>query len=879
VSGNNRNILIFRRIIILTFLLIQQFISVAQTLQYEQVLLTLRHKAVGYIYVNSLYDYQNDRAYLPVNELFSLLEIDHHSDVRNFTVSGNFITPDKPYTLNLQTMQVSMGNSSYSLTPEDFVIGEMDYFLSPAAYERIFGLIFIINISHLVLSLETIHTLPVEERKARELARSRAEGVGNLPDDFPLGYDRKRAILGGAMMDYVVNANWAGNSKNLGYTLAGGMEVLGGDLQGILIGNHSDGKNYYTTSGLRWRYAIRNNPYISTIMAGQQSTFGLQPITFRGISVTNNPIEPRRMYETYVIDGNTAPESEVEIYVNDRLLDYKRADELGYYRFDVPVTYGTTRIGLRTHTPSGEYIVSDKQMQVPFNFLPRGVVTYNLQAGKTDQAWADTLKDQYITHGDVAVGVNRWLTASAGAQHLGSEIISDDLFYYGNLSARIAKQYLLSLDVAPDAFYRLGTSVMYASNLSFNFIYTKYDGDGIFNARGAGEDLSGNVYIPFKVWGMSTGIRLGGEHVVFDTIRLTNFHTDLNARLGSVNLRLNYRDNLLSTKTDNYFGTGLLTTSITYTISRSPGIPVYVRGMFVRGQVQYDVRRNQTETAEMQLSRTVLKTGRLNLGFGYNFIRKTTEAQLSLTIDLAKLRSTTTINSNNGNFAARQSFSGSIGVDAPNQHIELSNRQQVGRGSAAIVQFVDVNNSGVYDAGDQLLPYRGVKLDRTATMQIGRDSILRVGQLQSYYLYNLSVNRNAIADPTLVPLKKEFSFVVDPNQYKRIEIPYYRGGIVEGVVMIENNGKHYGQGGLRLLIKSKNSDFEQTIYSFSDGGFYTMDLPPGAYTIGVDNSQLGFMGVKEAKQTDFEIKAMAEGDYLEGLIITLIPVSDGEDNP
>ncbi len=859
--------------------MIQQFISVAQTQQYEQVLLTLRHKAVGYLYVNSLYDYQKDRAYLPVNELFSLLEIDHHSDVRNFKVSGNFITPEKPYTINLQTMQVSIGNSSYSLTPEDFVIGEMDYFLSPAAYESIFGLIFTINISHLVLSLETTHTLPVEERKARELARSRADGARILTEDYPLGYGRRRAILRGAVMDYVVNANLAGNTKNLGYTLTGGMEVLGGDLQGSFIGNHSNGYNYNVTNGLRWRYAIRDNPYISGITAGQQSTSGLQPMPFKGISVTNNPIEPRRMYETYVIDGTTEPESEVEIYINDRLLDYKRADELGYYRFDVPVTYGTTRIGLRIHTPSGEYIDKDQQIQVPFTFLPRGVVSYNLQAGKTDQIWADTLNDQYITHGDVGVGVNRWLTASIGAQHLGNKFVADDVFYYGNLSARIARQYLLSLDAAPDAFYRLSSSVMYANNLSFNFIYTKFEGEGIFNARGATENMSGNIYIPFKIWGMNTGMRLGGEHVVFDTIRLTNFHTDLNARLGSVNLRLNYRDNMLSTKNDSYYGTGLLTTSITYTISRSPGIPVYVRGMFVRGQMQYNVRRNQTETAEIQLSRTVFKTGRLNLGFGYNFIRKTTEAQLGLTVDLTKLRSTTTINSINENIAARQSFSGSVGVDARNKHIELSNRQKVGRGSAAIVQFVDVNNSGVYDKGDELLPYRGIKLDRTATMEIGRDSILRVGQLQSYYLYNLSVNRNAIADPTLVPLKKEFSFVVDPNQYKRIEIPYYRGGILEGLVLIDNNGKQYGQGGLRLLIKSKNSDFEQTIYSFSDGGFYTMDLPPGAYTIGVDNSQLGFMNVKETRQFEFEIKALAEGDYIEGLIITLIPVSGEEGNP
>jgi hypothetical protein len=855
-------------IFVAAWFMLAPFVAVGQ---HEEVLLTFRHPAVGHVYVGSLYDYGADQTFLPLTELFSRLEINYQPDIKNFTVSGNFLSPNNPYTINLSAMQVQLGDQVYPLTPGDFRIGEMDFFLAPRVFEEIFGLVFTVNINHLVLGLETTHILPIQERKAREQARSRMEGREVLRENFPMGFDRKRSVLSGAMVDYAITGNYAGKNPNLSYTFSGGAELLGGDMQGTIAGFQSGGYSSYRTSNLRWRYAIRNNDFISGIMAGQLSTSGLQPYYIKGVAITNDPIEPRRMFETYVIDGNTEPESEVEIYVNERLIDYKRADELGYYRFNVPVTYGTTRIGLRIFTRSGEMIISEKQIQVPYTFLPRGVVTYNLQAGVTENFPGDTLQNRLIAHGNTGIGVTNWLTAVAGVQHLGDKFNREELFYYGSLSARIAKQYLINIDAAPDAFYRFTGSVMYTSNLSLNMSYTKFEGAGMFNARNANEEVQANVYLPFRILGMSTGLRLGGEHTIFESTQSTRLLTDLSARLGKVNLRLNYRDNIFATGDKYQFGEGTLTTALTYTVSRSPGVPVYARGMFVRGQTQYDVHRNQLRTTELHLSKTVFRSGRLNLGVIYNVAANMMLTQFGLTLDLKKVRSTTTVNTAGSLVSARQSLTGSIGYDMPNNHLTLNNRQQVGRSAASVLMFVDNNNSGKYDRGDQLLPYRAVKLDRTATMQVGRDSILRLTQLQSYYLYNLSINRNAIADPTLVPLKDNFAFVADPNQYKRIEIPFYRGGIIEGSVLIDRGGRLFGQGGLRLLLRAIGGDYETTVRTFSDGGFYVMDIPPGKYTLEVDPIQLEFLNARsKPASVEFEVKALADGDYLEGIEIFLI---------
>lgn len=842
--------------------------------QQEDILLTFRYPAVGTLYINSLYSSKDEKVLIPILELFSLLEINYQPDKTNFTVQGNYLTADNPYTINLSAGYIKLGKKTYPLTPDDFKIGETDFFLSPKLFEEVFGLVFTVNIDQLVINLTTTQVLPVQNRISREQSRKKMEGIDTSKTAFPLRYDRKRSIMSGSMLDYSINSEISPEAKSLGYTITGGMELLGGDLQGSISGSNStDGFHSLRSDGLRWRYAIRDNDFISGIMAGQTSTTGLQPFAIKGIAITNDPIEPRQMYDTYAIDGTTEPESEVEIYVNERLADFKRADELGYYRFDVPVMYGTTRISIRIYTPSGKTIITDRQMQVPFTFLPKGVVSYNVQAGRTEDYMSTISVEQWIAHANIAMGLTKWLTATAGTQYLGNTFNANNLEFYASLSARIAKQYLVDLDASPNNFYRLTGSVMYANNLNLNFVYTKFDGSSLYNTRKATDYLSTNMYLPLKVFGLNTGVRLSGEHYVLPSNSQTLYRTDLSTRIGGVDFRLNYRDNLLYSSNQTSFGQGLLTTGLTYNVNRSPGIPVYVRGMYVRMQTAYNTHGHYFEQSEMSLSRTLFKSGRLDLSVAYNHVNSVVNARAGLTIDLSTIRSVTSAILAGNRLSTRQSFTGSIGWDVPNDQIVASNRQQVGRSSAAAILFVDNNNSGKYDQGEQLLPYRAIKLDQTSTMLVGRDSIIRMTQLQSYYKYNLSVNRNAIPDPTLVPIIDKFSFIADPNQYKQIEIPFYRGGIIEGEVLVKREGKVVGQGGLRLLIKAVDKDFETIVRTMSDGNFYVMDLAPGKYTMEVDPIQLGFLDVVcEPNKVNFEIKALVEGDYLVGLRINLIPL-------
>jgi hypothetical protein len=101
----------------------------------------------------------------------------------------------------------------------------------------------------------------------------------------------------------------------------------------------------------------------------------------------------------------------------------------------------------------------------------------------------------------------------------------------------------------------------------------------------------------------------------------------------------------------------------------------------------------------------------------------------------------------------------------------------------------------------------------------------------------------------------------------RIHIPFYRTGIIDGTVYFERNGIADGLGGLRLLLKKQGEqESVETLHTFSDGAFYAYGLIPGKYTLKIDPQQLSFMQAEvDPSVMYFEIKAVAEGDYLENL--------------
>ncbi|MCR9083883.1 MAG: hypothetical protein NXH89_15755, partial [Cyclobacteriaceae bacterium] len=393
-------------------------------------------------------------------------------------------------------------------------------------------------------------------------------------------------------------------------------------------------------------------------------------------------------------------------------------------------------------------------------------------------------------------------------------------------------------------------------------------------------DANLNVFIPFKLFGRFSGIRFGGEKQWLMDGYKGNLQADFNMQIGKLAARFNYRAQLFGQGSgddlSSEFAPGILTGSFTYSLPRSPSLPVFVKGMFIRSQVRYHTASSQLSNLNIQVSQTLFKLGRLTMAYDRDLINGSGQFQIGFLYDFNFFRSSTQFSTRKEGYSARQSISGSIGIDPVAGALLPSNRDQVSRSGVSVRMFIDENENGKFDKGEEIVPAKAVRLDKSGNMLLGSDGVLRITQLQSYWTYALEIDTQALPDPTLAPKEKKFGFVAEPNRFKVIDIPLYRTGIIEGAVLMKQKSGEQGIGGLRLLLTKKGTgELIETLRTFADGSYYAFGLLPGNYQLEIDPKQLEFLNANvDQSIIEFEIKPLIDGDYLENLNFTLSKIEE-----
>jgi len=880
------------RLISLYLLLAATFISLplsplsAQVADEDQeVFLTFRYQNLISEYIIAYY--RDGEFFLPQHELFSALSLESNIDPAANRISGQFMELGE-YAIDLERLTATLANREIELTADDFILTELDIFLHPDIFRDLFELDFYVDFNNLRLQLTSAQTLPVETRRDRERQRQRA--LRTQPDPFgdfyDLRYDRNRQIFNAGFLDYNFSANISEGNNSYLYNTGIGMEVLGGDLQGNIFGNWSHQASSLRSNNLRWRYALEDRNWLTQITTGQTVSHGLLQSAYSGIQLTNEPIEPRFLFDDYAFTGTTAPESEVELYRNNVLIDYQRADEFGNYRFQVPLTYGTSQFDVRTYSPTGQVSQQLTRMQVPFSFVPPGEINYSIDAGRLDNPIPGTTDRGLLAKGHVRTGISNRLSAQGGVEYY--EFFHDNGLptFSTSLTGRISTNYLVTVEAASQAFYRVNAGVIYPSSASFDINYTHFTRQGgVYNPGRNLNNLRVNIFTPFEIGNLPFFFRATMNRDEREMTEIYRYNLNMSTRINRFNFRLGYRDTQLGRFSAQTTPLARLNATTTYTVPRSRNMPNILRGTLLRVRTNYATGMNQFEDIEFQASRSILQRGRLQLTAGRNFLGDFNYASASLSIDFDSFRSNSIARSTRDRSSLTQSVRGSVGYDSGNQRVVTGNRQQVGRSAVAVRMFVDNNNSGEFNDGDELIEETAIRIERAGSAVRTEKGITYLSQLQPYRQYNMTVNKSAIRNPLLVPLVESFSFVTDPNQYKILDIPLYMSGVIEGQVLREAGDAAMGVAGLRLILEQTDNPegtdpYRAEFRTFSDGSFYAYEVHPGKYQLQVDPAQLELLNaVAEPGILEFEIEASSEGDYIDDLIIIIRPPPLTVDDP
>jgi hypothetical protein len=649
----------------------------------------------------------------------------------------------------------------------------------------------------------------------------------------------------------VIATQESGTTNNTRVNLGLGAIIAGGEANMFL--NYSSNQpfdlakqNYY------WRHVNNDNKILRQVTAGKiltQSTSSLfDQVT--GVQFTNTPTTYRRSFGTYTLSDKTEPEWTVELYVNNVLVNYTKADASGFFTFEVPMVYGNSIVKLRFFGPWGEERVREQNITVPFNFIPAGQFEYTITAGITD----DTLKSRF-SRVNFNYGMSKRLTIGAGTEYL-SSVTSGKTMPFVNASLRLGSNVM----VAGEHTYGVRTKGLLNfrlfSDLQFNLSYLKYEKGQKAIWVNQLDEKKAVVTMPIRGKKFSAFTRLTISEANYSKIsKFTNAELMLSAIFS--NISANVTTAAVQGNETNPF--------VYSNVSLTFRLPARIR---FTPQVQYDYSKNNISMLKGELEKNIFRQGFLNLsyeqyknnyynvgiGFRYNF----SFAQTSLFARRNK-ESTTTI----------QSARGSLIMNGKTNYLGTSNQNNVGRGGVIVIGFLDINNNGKHDTGeprvsDLQLNVNGGRIERNDS-----DSMLRVVGLEAYSTYFIEIVKNSFDNIAWKVKKPVIKVTIEPNDFKVVEIPVSILGEVAGTVYLKEGKGMNGLGRIILNVYDKDLIVVAHILSESDGYFSYMGLSPGSYSVAIDPEQLLKLKFEATPALPFTIKSSDEGDVVDGLQFVL----------
>ena len=816
---------------------------------YEDISVMVQVEGYGSFYTDALYS-SKGLIYISIEDLYKFLKIPCVVGQKGDSLSGFIGSEDRIYTISYQSGKIGLSKEITDV--KKGLIKQMGVlFLESSLFGPTFGLHLTFNFRSLSVSVKSDFELPVLKEQRLEKMRSNIRKVaGETIADTVL--DRNYHLFRFGMLDWSVTSSQIRNStSDTRFGLGLGAELLGGEANVFI--NYSD-RNRFNNRQQQylWRWVDNDKHLIRQVQAGKIATQSISSVYFPviGAVISNTPTSVRKAMGEYVINEVTQPDWFVELYINNVLMDFTRADASGLFTFKVPLVYGFTTLSLRFFGPMGEERSETRTMNVPYSFLPAGELEYRISAGLLQDG-----KDTPFARAETNFGLNRVITLGAGFEYLAS-VSSGPSIPFITASFLPLSKLMIKGEYAHGVRSKVLLNYYPWSNTMLEIDYTKYSIDQHAILYNYLEERKASISVPLKIKSTAGFVRLAFKQNVYHNftynmteLLLSSYYKKFNANLSTYANWVNDRS---------YLNSAL---AVSYRMNK---------GMTIRPSAQFNLSRTELISYKAEIEKRFLHNGYLSASYENNIMSGFNSLNFSFKYDLSFAQTSASTRFSKRDISTFQSARGSLAFGSGKKKIQVSELSTVGRGGISLIPFIDLNHNGVYDKGEQLVENLKVKINGGRITYNEKDTIIRIVGLEPFIYYNLELNDNEFDNIAWRIKNKTYKVLIDPNQFKIIEVPIVPYGEVSGVVYLRNEDQVKGIG--RILVNIYNNDgvkIAETL-SESDGFFNYLGLEPGIYFACIDSvqqSRLNF-SVKPADAT-FKIAASELGDIVEGINFTL----------
>jgi hypothetical protein len=288
-------------------------------------------------------------------------------------------------------------------------------------------------------------------------------------------------------------------------------------------------------------------------------------------------------------------------------------------------------------------------------------------------------------------------------------------------------------------------------------------------------------------------------------------------------------------------------------------------GLVIRPSLDYNFTTNQLMRYGTVLEKRVVKMS-FSATIERNVQINANNLLLNFKYDLDFARTYFSVSHNNNGFNSSQTAQGSLAFGGDNGYVKAGNNSALGKGGILLYPFLDLNHNGKRDAGEPTVLVKDVKVSGGTAITSEKDSIVRISDLNAFVHCNLQFSDADLESISWRFKHKTYQILVDPNQYKKVEVPVLVVGEVSGMIYLNTEGNLKGQDRITVQIYNNHNQVVAQTLSESDGYFNYLGLKPGNYTVRIDDNQLSKLEYQSSPMMHkVFIKVAEEGTVVEGL--------------
>ena len=584
-----------------------------------------------------------------------------------------------------------------------------------------------------------------------------------------------------------------------------------------------------------------------------------------GALVSNFRLGRQEVYDTQRFRGNLLPGWEVELYQNDRLIGYQSVPVDGQYDFqDIPLLYGRNYFRLVFYGPQGQIREQEQFFELGTALTKKGEHFYRALA-------SDNERGDHRATAQYDVGLTNRVSASFIAADIPLDISVDTIEQHRYLQAGLLgfwKSFFATFSVIDDldggeaVYFDFQTGV---GSTVFKFNHTVMNSFFSEEFKPTQQEFKDKTEFRFDTTIPPTFL----PRIPFSLELIMSDFASGNDR--------NQVNNLISLQTYGLSFSNQLTyvqnSDIQNIFTGTFGLSSRINQYGLRGTINYEFQPDSDiTTVDLTLRPPLYRNFQFTYGLNHSLRADLTEVSASASKTVGSFNLSAGVRYNTDSILSLDArFSIGLGRE-PRENRWVPHALAIaGRGSVSARVFLDNNEDGLFNEGDEPLENIGFTVNNGyQQVRTNASGIAFLTGLQEYVPVNLAVAIPTLEDPLWSPALEGMRIVPRPGQAMQLDFPIFTSGEIDGTVYLSRNGREVPAGRVRIEVVDERNRVIRSTTTEYDGFYVISKIPLGKYRIRVSREQMGKLNLAARTEPSFEITA--DDQFESGVDFTLIQV-------